>query len=370
MLGEQEPREIRFITVSNLTFDPENPRLPSRVDGRDEDAVIQWMLEDATLIELMLSIGEHGYFPGEPVLVTRPRDESYVVVEGNRRLAAIKLLLNPELAKTRKKAVLESASAASHKPDELPVVVYDVRDEILDYLGYRHITGIKQWSPLAKARYLAQLYSQQTEENPQEKFRILARRIGSRSDYVARLLAGLALFRRIAESNFFGIEELDEESLEFSILTTAINYSNIAKYLGLRSGRDPSLKGLQKNKLKMLTKWMFEKDEQGNTKLGESRNLKDLSAVVSSNDALKSFQEGMDLEAAADIARSPSEQSEVERFRTTITVSNTLLQRANEYADSIEALEDKDQESAGELVNLASELHSTVSKKVLELEVR
>ena len=368
MPEEHDPREIRYIEITELKFDPENPRLPTRVDGQDEDAVLQWMLEDATIIELMLSIGEHGYFPGEPILVTGQNNSGYVVVEGNRRLAAIQLLQNPELAKVRKKAVREAATESEHKPKELPAVVFSGRDKILDYLGYRHITGIKQWSPLAKARYLAQLQQQLKQEKPLEKFRILARRIGSRSDYVARLLAGLALFKRIAENSFFEIKDLNEESLDFSILTTAINYSNIAKYLGLKSGRDPTLKGLKKNNFETLSKWLFERDENDNTRLGESRDLKDLNEIVANKDALSAFHDGMDLEAAANIARTPTERSEVERFRITLSYSFSQLRRAKEYADRINVFESKDQESTSEIVALASELRDEVAKKALELK--
>ncbi len=39
----------------------------------------------------MLSIGQQGYFPGEPLLAVKSNG-NYIVVEGNRRLAAVKLL--------------------------------------------------------------------------------------------------------------------------------------------------------------------------------------------------------------------------------------------------------------------------------------
>jgi hypothetical protein len=48
------------------------------------------MLLDASLIELMLAIGENGYFPGEQLLVVfDPSDSKYRVVEGNRRLSPV-----------------------------------------------------------------------------------------------------------------------------------------------------------------------------------------------------------------------------------------------------------------------------------------
>ena len=98
---------ITMIPLSNLLFDPENPRLPKEFRGnRDEQAIIKHMLRDESLIELMKSIGQTGYSASEPLLVV-PESEKYIVVEGNRRLAALKLLSNPELAVIRRKSVDE-----------------------------------------------------------------------------------------------------------------------------------------------------------------------------------------------------------------------------------------------------------------------
>src|SRR5882762_9376812 len=99
-------KSIQYEKVDNLLFDPDNPRFPSTLNGEDEDEVLDWMLKDATIVELMGSIGEQGYFPGEPLLVVpAKKGGKYYVVEGNRRLSAVKLLLKPNLAPTKKKSV-------------------------------------------------------------------------------------------------------------------------------------------------------------------------------------------------------------------------------------------------------------------------
>jgi hypothetical protein len=55
-----EKKFIQFVPVENLLYDPKNPRLPSSVNSSDEKEVIDWMLRDATIVELMGSIGEIG----------------------------------------------------------------------------------------------------------------------------------------------------------------------------------------------------------------------------------------------------------------------------------------------------------------------
>jgi hypothetical protein len=58
------------------------------------------MLEDESIIELMLAIGQHDFFVGEALLVVKNGD-GFTVVEGNRRLTSLKLLSNPSLATIR-----------------------------------------------------------------------------------------------------------------------------------------------------------------------------------------------------------------------------------------------------------------------------
>lgn len=48
------------------------------------------MLDDGEAQDLMSSIGQQDYFPGEPLLVVSAGNDSFIVVEGNRRLAASK----------------------------------------------------------------------------------------------------------------------------------------------------------------------------------------------------------------------------------------------------------------------------------------
>jgi hypothetical protein len=88
---------------------------------------------------------------------------------------------------------------------------------------------------------------------------------------------------------FFGLG-LNEDTIQFGVLTTALFYENIVEFLGLDSGSDTTLAGLDEGHLKELVEWSFVRDQQGQTRLGESRNLKLLNAVVKSRAALRAFR--------------------------------------------------------------------------------
>lgn len=296
---------IKEIDYLQLTFDPHNPRLPGSEDKREEDAALRWMLNKASVVELMQSIGEHGYFAGEPLIVTAdgaPKGK-YVVVGGNRRLAAVRLLHHPEDAPVKKVSVKEVAAQANHKLKTLPcLIVYD-RKKVLVELGFRHVTGIKAWNSLQKAKYLKQLVA----GNPQlrkltesERRRRLARTIGTRPDYVAKLLTGLAVYEKVEDADFYGLKELREDDergdSSFSVLYTAVtSYKSIADFIGLEGTTTTDLRKLKGEELRELVEWLFKVNSNDVTRVAESGDLKELAHMVGNEAARESFRTGKTL---------------------------------------------------------------------------
>ena len=80
-----------LLDVSSLDFDTQNPRFPSEIAAGPTDELIEKFVRDERLLEVIESIANQGYFAGEPLLVV-PHKKRFVVLEGNRRLAALKLL--------------------------------------------------------------------------------------------------------------------------------------------------------------------------------------------------------------------------------------------------------------------------------------
>lgn len=298
--------------VAELRFDPDNPRIPTDVDPTDEQAVLDWMLQDAGLVELMGSIAVNGFFPAEPLLITPAESGSgYWVLEGNRRLAAVKLLLEPERAPRRKVAV---AAAAAEVVDQdalsrLPCVEFGHRRDVLDYLGYRHITGIKEWEPAAKARYLRELYNEHLGHSGDDVYRKIARIIGSRSDYVMRLLGSLDLLEEIASDQELEDLGVSYEDISFSLLTLALNYTSISRYLNLQDLTRDSFRSVDHAALRNLAKWMYVKDpERERTQLGESRNMKLLATALQKPSGVESLRRG---EVVEDAVRASLDVGEV-----------------------------------------------------------
>lgn len=292
---------FKILNIDDLEFDKQNPRLPTTV-VTEENAIIEYLATKTGIADLMISIGENGFFQGEAIVVTSAENGKYTVLEGNRRLVALKLLQNPRLASNRK-SITGASEEAKNKPTDIPAFIVNSRYDALQYLGFRHISGIQRWDPLAKARYLKLLFEQASGE-PKERCREVAREIGSRRDAVRRNLDALAAYEAIAKRDFFGIDDLNEGSFRFGTFYTAIANPEIASFVGVRqedgSATHPiaNPKSLKKEPLKELTEWMFKKDSQGSTRLGESRNIPKLNAVIENPDALKKLRQGASLDSA------------------------------------------------------------------------
>ena len=168
------------VPVEKLLLDPENPRLRQETQGKGQNELLKVLYREFNLVELADSLSQNGYFAEEPLVVV-PKDlhrglknptteklkgefdkfihqktTEFYVVEGNRRLATCKLLVDSEARSSLKikSFGVELSSEVSESIKELPVIVYPSRDAMLIYLGVRHTVGVEKWDSYAKARYI------------------------------------------------------------------------------------------------------------------------------------------------------------------------------------------------------------------------
>lgn len=321
------------IPLNKLKLDSNNPRLPKslRDKGASEEEIIEYMLLDASLIELMMAIGENNFFPGEQLLVVK-EGENYKVVEGNRRLSAVKLLSNPALTKVQTAKVQKAYDEAKFRPDEIPCLVFGADSEIHNYLGYRHITGIKEWKLLEKARYLTSLRNDNfSDVDIHQASRAIAKIIGSSLDYVRRILVGFQIYRQIEDEKFFRIRDLDDTTFHFNYIADSLNKVNIREHLGVDfTLTNPAEKVNQKAVQKWAT-WLFEKNDQNKTRLiGTSGDLSKLNKILGNEQAKIAFEKGLELDRAYELTEDLSEI-----FKDSIAKSIQYLEQADNVVHKI-----------------------------------
>lgn len=367
---------IDFIDVEKLLLDEENPRLPEDLAPRTQERMIAYIASKGAIEDLMSSIGKNGFFVGEALVAYRnPKDKlgQLRVIEGSRRLTAVKLILQPALYPGRP-SIKELASSAKHKDRlaELPVVIFPSREEVLPYLGSRHIVGVRQWEPLAKARYMRQLFNalHKPGKAPKEGYRAVAEQIGSykRTDYIKSNLDGLAVYEVMDGKNFFGIKGLSEESIDFGTLYTAVGYDQIAEYIGaakynarnksydrLEPINTPSV--LKLDRVKRLAEWLYKENEDGETVVGESRRLPLLAKVLASPDARRELESGANLDIAYGYTSGVNDDlmEHIQSARKYLRAANGLAPSATPGPSHTRAVE--------ELQELTESLAATLSRK-------
>jgi hypothetical protein len=153
------------IPISSLYLDLENPRhdvLP------DQAHVIRTFLErnGDKLLRLARDVVSEGTNPADlPIVVPHPTvSEAFVVVEGNRRVAVIKILKDPSLAsfaptpslKRRFEDLAKEFSSTSL--DEVECVIFENKIDANHWIELRHTgenegVGIVPWDAAAVARF-------------------------------------------------------------------------------------------------------------------------------------------------------------------------------------------------------------------------
>lgn len=96
-------KERSFNVMNDLRLDPKNVRLDSAESVTESD-IIHDLFENESAFSVLDSISKAGFLTHElPVVVKRGKE--WVVVEGNRRVAALKAIQNPQLAPSHKSRI-------------------------------------------------------------------------------------------------------------------------------------------------------------------------------------------------------------------------------------------------------------------------
>lgn len=302
-----KPPIILEANCDELLLDPKNPRLRRAPNAALLDQpdllkeMVAWELD-----ELIVSYLESGFWKHEPLIVVEEHDpgcDGLVVVEGNRRLAALKCLrtvARGEAIPSRRLTRLIVDWFENNRPispnDEMftsvPFVQYPDRRSVDAYLGFRHVTGVKQWEPQEKATFIAHLIDQRGYDYTET-----AKLIGSYGEYVRRNYIAYHLLNRAEEliDDDQAIQALDRARDDFSVFFLSLREDGVRRYLDISLDIPPhdvlpAIDGVDKAKITKFLVWMFGSEEQDSL-LGESRNIKKFAEVLSTPDALTYINE-------------------------------------------------------------------------------
>jgi hypothetical protein len=297
------------IEIERLHLDLSNPRFGLLAAQTSEEALAM-LATSANLKELWSSIAASGFLRFEP-LIAIPHPEladEYVVIEGNRRLAACKTLLEPELlGPTGARRVPAITKAVRASMTKLPVALVRDRNEANAYIGFKHVNGPSTWSSIAKARFGIKMLEDTTDgRSRQERMQDLTLKLGDSRGLLLRIFVAYKIYEQAIDLDIAQAVSFDGPKVQFSHLYTMLNNPPTRAFLGLPTGplsensvKDNPIDEDNIDRLTELFNWLFG-DRSVIRSQGKDRPT--LQKVIASNEGLEALRSTGDLEYAATVA--------------------------------------------------------------------
>jgi hypothetical protein len=286
--------QLHHLALADLRLDPQNPRLPRDVRGtKDQDALATYIARRYNAIEVARSIASNGFFESEPLIAVKD-GSSWRVVEGNRRLSALKGLSEPDLRKKFANAKeWERISRNASLPDTIPVVVATQEDDIWPIVGYRHISGIEPWNPYAKAQFIADRVD---SDISWDKVAIL---VGESETSVRSHYRNFKINEQARDDFDIDTSEVEDQ---FGTFTRAMQSRSMRTYIKAPAPREVTKRALplpktKKRNIAELLSWIFGANGE-EAVIEESRDLQELGIVLQDKHATEVLQATRDLTEA------------------------------------------------------------------------
>ena len=225
----------RRVPVEQLRLDPHSPRLIGAATASTDEWIIALLNRTVALDELLQSISTNGYLDIEPlVAVAAPDGDGLIVLEGNRRLAALRLLREPDLVRRIASSeeltitVPEVEDAVRLTLDRVTVYQVASREEARPFIGFKHIQGPAKWDAYTKARFVADWHREAGVGIER-----IANALGDRHGTVRRMVAAICVLEQASRNGIFDIEDRYTPKFNFSHLFAALSRCEYQDYLGL-----------------------------------------------------------------------------------------------------------------------------------------
>lgn len=309
-------RPAKLLRLDHLDLDVRNPRFGGMASGTSSQTdILAHIVENFSVNDVLSSLAVNGYFRAEPLVGRRILGtERYVIVEGNRRLAACLILSGDERAKNfagmgeRPRAVW--AEHGHPVIDPVPVICFEEQDstkELLSYLGVRHISASSPWDSYAKAAWVSEVVATSRLSVAE-----VAQMVGDKHKTVARLLEGLYFVRQAEEQGQFRPVDSVRSgrgsvtAYPFSWVYTVLGYQAARGFLGLPEG-EPQPNPVPAEMLPragLLFRAMFGDRSKGlNSAVTDSRELGDLAAILASSEKVALLESGRSISEITRITR-------------------------------------------------------------------
>jgi hypothetical protein len=260
------------IPVDLIHLDPNNPRLVrSPASGNNGDRVSDEVAVDAgvqsDLLDqlrreeevqaLVTRIRQVGFVPIDRIVVRRlaGKPDEYLVLEGNRRIAALKAI------RGNRAQFLSLPRRIQESIDTIQVLLYAGDDpEVAWHIqGFRNVGGgIRDWKPLQKARYIVDLMTRQSMTATQ-----VAEITGLSAQAVNKFVRSFYGYTQALTDEEWG----DLEPSDFAIFNEAVFARRNSPLWTWLEWNDSERRFENPGRLSELLRLLRERDDEGNTRI-------------------------------------------------------------------------------------------------------
>ena len=231
------------LQVTNLQLDVGNPRLPNPGAPRSQRELIGELVKHDKVYELAKRISRKGWYPVESLIGTKLEPSGKVVVlEGNRRLAALKLLISPELAgegSARFRRLSKNTDRESIR--KVAVLIAPDREAAGPLISDKHTREqVARWSPIMQANFFRSLVSDGcSSQDLQDQYGIPLAQAAAflRRSTLYGIACGLELPERAA------VRVRNPRRFPSSTLDRLLDNPKAMEFLGIKFEADKGLRG-------------------------------------------------------------------------------------------------------------------------------
>lgn len=283
--------ESSLVSLDCLYLDPNNLRFTNFEGIRKqvplhrvkEESVQKKTLDKLKADEFQIkalreSICEVGFLPIDRIVVASIDGNSFIVVEGNRRVAALKWI---------KELILEGLidSNIQNSFAEIPINIikkeFDTDSNRLKIQGIRHISEIRPWGTYQKAILIKSMIEKEALLSQD-----VANAIGYRTQEVNRIYRSFKLLEQMQDDSDFG--DYAKPDL-ISFFYEAVGRASLKRFFGYN---DSSFLFENEDTTKYFYKWIIKDPENGEIqKITSPNNVRDLTKIIENSDALSVFKE-------------------------------------------------------------------------------
>ena len=308
-MDEAHPRAgtTAKVPVERLHLDRRSPRLAGREEPATDESIIARLYSEG-LDELLQSISTNGYLDIEPLVAMGAADsDELTVLEGNRRLAALRLLREPALAskiassEKVRIAIPNVEGSLRHTLDQVTVYRVASREGARAFIGFKHINGPAKWNAYAKVRFAADWYRE--EEVSIER---IADSLGDRHGTIKRMVSAIYVLEQAIREGLFDIEDRYTPKFNFAHLFAALSRSQYREHFGLAPTWPPDeprpdpVPGEKLDCLRDVLVWIYGSRQDGKPPAVRtlSPDIKRLGEVLPHAEARQLLAAGYDLRQA------------------------------------------------------------------------